>query len=87
MIINSTHFIICPILLLAISTTANNIFLPLGTPVTTPRNDVQVIITKHGNADLREFSVAERVDVLIAIAPPDFRESLKEEAIAAGLCK
>lgn len=61
--------------------------LPLGTPVTTPRNDVQVIITEHGSADLRGLSVAERIEALIAIAHPDFRETLKEEAIAAGLCK
>ncbi len=61
--------------------------LPLGTPVTTPRNDVQVIITEHGSADLRGLPVAERVDALIAIAHPDFRATLKEKAIAAGLCK
>ena len=61
--------------------------LPVGTAVTTPRNDVQVIATEYGSADLRGLNVPERVQALIAIAHPDFRDSLRNEAIEAGLIK
>jgi len=61
--------------------------LPSGTPVTTLRNDVQVIVTEHGAADLRGLSTAQRAEALIAIAHPDFRESLRQEAKAINLIK
>ncbi|WP_295898621.1 acetyl-CoA hydrolase/transferase C-terminal domain-containing protein [uncultured Vibrio sp.] len=61
--------------------------LPAGTPVTTLRNDVQVIATEFGAADLRGLSTPERVNALIAIAHPDFRDSLLKDAIEAGLIK
>ena len=61
--------------------------LPLGTAVTTPRNDVMIIATEHGAADLRGLNVPERVEALIAIAHPDFREELRQEAIKVGFIK
>ncbi|MGF1680173.1 acetyl-CoA hydrolase/transferase family protein [Photobacterium minamisatsumaniensis] len=61
--------------------------LPAGTPVTTPRNDVQIIATEYGSADLRGLSVPQRVEALIDIAHPDFRDALRDEATSAGLCK
>lgn len=61
--------------------------LPAGTPVTTPRNDVQIIVTEYGSADLRGLSVPQRVEALIQIAHPDFRDGLRTEAISVGLCK
>ncbi|MGF1735594.1 acetyl-CoA hydrolase/transferase family protein [Photobacterium satsumensis] len=61
--------------------------LPAGTPVTTPRNDVQIIATEYGSADLRGLSVPQRVEALINIAHPDFRNALRDEATTAGLCK
>jgi len=51
-------------------------------PVTTPRSDVDVIVTEHGAAHLRGCSLAERARRLIAIAHPDWRESLhRPEAV------
>jgi len=44
--------------------------------VTTPRNDVQIVVTEFGYADLRGRSLAERASALIAIAHPDFRDAL-----------
>lgn len=56
-----------------------------GTAVTTPRSDVQSIVTEYGIADLVDKSLPERVTALIAIAHPDFREELSRGAIEAGL--
>lgn len=59
--------------------------LPIGTPVTTPRNDVNVIATEYGAVDLRGLSNTERVRALISIAHPKFRNELLSEAKANGL--
>lgn len=53
----------------------------LGAAITYSRNDVQYIVTEYGVANLRGKSIRERVSSLIAIAHPNFREELKEEAI------
>ena len=45
--------------------------------VTTPRSDVDVVVTEHGVAHLRGKSLSERAKALIAIAHPDFREDLR----------
>lgn len=50
-----------------------------GTPVTTSRTDVDYVITEYGIAHLRGKTLRERANALIAIAHPDFRESLKEQ--------
>jgi acyl-CoA hydrolase len=52
----------------------------LSGPVTTARSDVDVIVTEFGAAELKGRTVAERTRRLIAIAHPDFRESLSREA-------
>jgi acyl-CoA hydrolase len=44
--------------------------------VTTPRIDVQYIITEYGIANLRGKSTKERALALINIAAPQFREKL-----------
>lgn len=59
--------------------------LPLGSAVTTPRSDVQFIVTEYGVADLRNESLDVRARRLISIAHPDFREELAAEAKKAGL--
>lgn len=59
--------------------------LPPGTAVTTPRSDVQNIVTEYGIANLAAKSLPERVVALIRIAHPDFRESLAKQAVEAGL--
>jgi acyl-CoA hydrolase len=47
-----------------------------GTTVTTPRHQVDVVITEHGVAELRGRTVRERATALAAIAHPDFRDEL-----------
>jgi 4-hydroxybutyrate CoA-transferase len=50
--------------------------LPPGTPVTTPRTDVEYIATEYGVVNLRYKSNTERARALISIAHPDFRDEL-----------
>lgn len=59
--------------------------LPHGTPVTTLRNDVQLIVTEYGVADLRGLSTKQRAKALINIAHPDFRALLQQQASDCGL--
>jgi len=54
--------------------------LPVGSPVTVPRQDVDYVVTEWGVAWLRGKTVRERAKALIEIAHPDFRGSLKNEA-------
>jgi acyl-CoA hydrolase len=46
--------------------------------VTTPRSNVDVVVTEHGIADLRGKSLIERADALIAVAAPKHCASLRE---------
>lgn len=59
--------------------------LPLGSVVTTPRADVQFIVTEFGVADLRNEPLDIRAKKLIAIAHPDFRDQLAYDARRAGM--
>jgi 4-hydroxybutyrate CoA-transferase len=59
--------------------------LPPGTIVTTPRSDVQYVVTEYGIADLWLKSVEDRAKAMISIAHPDFRERLEKEAREGGL--
>jgi itaconate CoA-transferase len=52
----------------------------LDGPVTTPRNDVQFVVTEFGSADLKGKSSTERALALIQLAHPKFREGLRTEA-------
>ena len=47
-----------------------------GRPVTTPRSDVDMVITEYGVADLRGASLSQRLKRLSTIAHPDFRDNL-----------
>jgi acyl-CoA hydrolase len=51
--------------------------LPPGTTVTTPRHQVDVVITEYGVAELRGRTVRERAGALAEIAHPDFRDELR----------
>lgn len=53
---------------------------PEGTIVTTPRHQLDVVITEHGVAELRGRTVRERARALAAIAHPHFRDQLLEDA-------
>lgn len=55
-------------------------FLAQGAVVTTSRNDVDYVVTEYGIAWLRGLNVKRRVEALISIAHPDFRDWLREEA-------
>ena len=48
--------------------------------VSTPRCDVDVVVTEHGVADLRGCSDRERTERLVAVAAPEHRAGLAEEA-------
>ena len=56
-------------------------FLKQGATVSLSRNDVDYVVTEYGIADLRGTSIRERVEKLIAIAHPDFREDLYIKAV------
>lgn len=56
-----------------------------GTVVTTPRSDVHYIATEYGIADLDCRTIPERVNRMINIAHPDFRDQLTREAVDSGL--
>jgi acyl-CoA hydrolase len=45
--------------------------------VTTPRTDVDVVVTEHGVAQLRGQSLAERARRLVAVAAGEFRDELE----------
>jgi len=51
--------------------------LEAGTTVTTPRHQVDTVITEFGAAELRGLTVAERRAALIEIAHPEFRDRLR----------
>jgi acyl-CoA hydrolase len=51
-----------------------------GTPVTTPRHQVDVVITEFGAAELAGKTVEERAAALAEIAHPDFRDALHSDA-------
>lgn len=51
-----------------------------GTTVTTPRHQVDLVITEHGVAELRGRTMSERAVALAEIAHPDFRAELRDAA-------
>ena len=54
--------------------------VPEGATVTSPRHQVDVVITEHGVAELRGRTTRERAEALAAIAHPDFRAELQAAA-------
>jgi len=54
--------------------------LPPGTTVTTPRHQVDVVLTEYGAAELRGRTTRERARALAEIAHPDFRDRLRATA-------
>ena len=73
--------------IMAIASTAKNgtiskikAHLTYGAVVSVPRNAADIVVTEFGVAYLRGRSVRERVNNLIAVAHPDYREELRREA-------
>ncbi|MFW5743538.1 MAG: acetyl-CoA hydrolase/transferase family protein [Spirochaetota bacterium] len=58
--------------------------LPEGTAVTLHRSNADHIVTEYGIAHLRGRTVRERTQNLIAVAHPDFRGELTEQAKKLG---
>ena len=52
--------------------------------ITTPRHQVDVIVTEYGAAELEGKTVHQRGEALAAIAHPDFRDELLEAAERAS---
>ena len=56
-----------------------------GSGITVPSQDVDTIVTEYGIAELRGRSVRERLDALVSVAHPDFREWIREESHRLGI--
>lgn len=54
--------------------------LPHGSVVTTPRHQLDLVVTEHGIAELRGRTVRERALALAAIADPSVRDELEAAA-------
>jgi len=59
-------------------------WFPAGSVITTPRHQVDVIVTEFGVAELEGLTVHGRGEALAAIAHPDFRDELLEAAERAS---
>jgi acyl-CoA hydrolase len=55
-----------------------------GAVITTPRHQVDVIVTEFGAAELQGKTVRQRGEALAAIAHPDFRDGLLEASARAS---
>ena len=51
-----------------------------GTHVTNSKNDINYVVTEYGVAQLRGKTAKQRCEALIAIAHPNFRAELREQA-------
>ncbi|NLA79447.1 MAG: acetyl-CoA hydrolase/transferase family protein [Chloroflexi bacterium] len=56
-----------------------------GSGVTVPSQDVDTIVTEYGSAELRGLSVKDRMEALIKIAHPAFRDSIREDSHRLGI--
>ena len=55
-----------------------------GTVVTTPRHQVDIVVTEYGAAELEAKTVHQRGEALAAIAHPDYRDELLDAAVRAS---
>jgi len=51
-----------------------------GSAITTPRADIDYVVTEYGVAHLKGKPFSERAKLMIQIAHPKFRDQLEEEA-------
>lgn len=56
-----------------------------GAGVTVPSQDVDTIITEYGVAELRGRCIKDRMEALIRIAHPNFRDWIRDEAHRLGI--
>ena len=57
---------------------------PAATVITTPRHQLDVVVTEYGSAELRGKTIHQRGEALAAVAHPDFRDGLLEAAERAS---
>ena len=62
-----------------------NLTFPEGTPVTTPRSDIQYFVTEYGCVNLKNLTVSDRARAIISLAHPDFRDELTDKAKSVHL--
>ena len=60
-------------------------FFPPATIVTTPRSDVQYVVTEYGMVNLKHLTVRDRAKALIDIAHPDCRADLTRQGKELGI--
>lgn len=58
-----------------------------GSVVTTPRHSIHYIVTEYGKVQLKGLSMWERVEEIIKLAHPNFRDELLQEAAKMGIWK
>jgi acyl-CoA hydrolase len=58
---------------------------PTGTPVTTPRADVQYVVTEFGCVNLKAMPMRDRIKAMIGLAHPDYRDGLTADAKRHGI--
>lgn len=58
--------------------------LPEGAVVTTPRHQLDIVVTEYGAASLRGRTVRERALALVEVAHPDDRDELRARAQTMG---
>lgn len=58
--------------------------LPAGAVVTTPRHQLDIVVTEYGSVDLALLTVRERAEALASIAHPEFRDELVAAAARIG---
>lgn len=56
-----------------------------GATVSLSRNDIDYLVTEYGCVNLKGTTIRERVEKIISIAHPKFRDALMEEAIRIGI--
>ena len=59
--------------------------LPFGAAVTTPRSEVQYIVTEYGCVNLKVLTMRQRAEAMISLAHPDFRDQIRDEIQEACL--
>jgi acyl-CoA hydrolase len=58
--------------------------LPAGTIVTTPRHQLDIVVTEFGTVDIATMTVGERARAIASIAHPDYRDELERAAARIG---
>ncbi len=59
--------------------------LKAGAAVSLSRNDIDWLVTEYGAVNLRGTGIRERVERIISVAHPKFRDGIKAEAVELGI--